>query len=365
MVTKSHSLSVGIVGLPNSGKSTLFNSLTKKEVPAENYPFCTIDKNVGVVEIPDDRLDNLSNHFKAEKSVPSIIKFVDIAGLVKGASKGEGLGNQFLAHIREVDAIMYVLRAFPSQQIVHVYNRVDPVADFEIVQSELILKDIESVERRLINTTKLARIGDSDAKEEKDTLEYVLEKLNTGMPAIDIKLRKEELNILRGLSLLSLKPRLFVLNCKEGISQEDLEQWENQLSDFVDGNNEYIIRIDVKLIGEIDDEGDYEELLGYIPNNIENIINTTYKKLDLITFYTGSSKECNSWSIQKGANIREAAGVIHTDLMDGFITAEVVNVDDMLQVGGWVDAKEKGIVKNYGKDYIVKDGDYILILANK
>jgi len=365
MITKSHTLSVGIVGLPNAGKSTIFNALTKKSVPAENFPFCTIDKNIGVIEIPDERLDKLSEFFKTEKRVPSAMTFVDIAGLVKGASKGEGLGNQFLSHIREVDVIMYVLRAFPSSEIVHVYDRVDPIDDFEIVQSELILKDIESVDKRLHSVEKMARIGNRDAQYEKDVFKKLLENLDKGIPAIDINFTDDEKSVISDLFLLTSKPRMFILNCKEGVAQEDLDKWEDRLKKFVGGNEEYILRVDVKLVGEMDNPKEYEELLGYIPSSVNDVIMMTYQRLNLLTFYTGSQKECNSWTIQKGANVKEAAGVIHTDLENGFITADVVNVEDMINAGGWVQAKEEGIVKNHGKGYTVKDGDYIVILANK
>lgn len=365
MITKSHTLSVGIVGLPNSGKSTIFNSLTKKSVPAGNFPFCTIDKNIGVIEIPDRRLDRLSEFFKTEKRVPSAMTFVDIAGLVRGASKGEGLGNQFLSHIREVDVIMYVLRAFPSQQIVHVYDRVDPVEDFEIVQSELIFKDIESIEKRFLAVEKLSRVGKKEAQEEKLVLEKLLKSLNQGVPVIDIALKEDEKNLIYHLSLLTSKPRMFILNSKEGVAEEDLNKWEKGLKELVGQNDEYILKVDVKLIGEEEEIKEYEQLLGYKPNMIEDVIKKAYERLNLITFYTGSQKECNSWSIQSGANVKEAAGVIHTDLEQGFITADVVNVEEMIEADGWVSAKEKGIVKNHGKDYTVRDGDYIVILANK
>ena len=365
MITKSHTLSVGIVGLPNAGKSTVFNALTKKSVPAENFPFCTIDKNVGVIEIPDERLDKLSSFFKTEKRVPSAMTFVDIAGLVKGASKGEGLGNQFLSHIREVDVIMYVLRAFPSSEIVHVYDRVNPIDDFEIVQSELILKDIESVEKRLNSVEKMARVGNKEAQFEKGVLQKIVEGLDQGIPAIDIELTDDEKSIIYDLFLLTSKPRMFVLNCKEGVAQEDLDRWEEELKKFVGGNDGYILKVDVKLIGEMDNPEEYVELLGYRPTTVTDVIMIAYKRLNLLTFYTGSQKECNSWTIRQGANVKEAAGVIHTDLEQGFVTADVVNVEEMIDIGGWVQAKDKGIVKNHGKDYIVQDGDYIVVLANK
>ncbi len=370
-VTRSHSLSLGIVGLPNSGKSTLFNALTKKSVPAQNYPFCTIDKNVGVVQIPDSRLDLLSNFFKAQKVVPSAMTFVDIAGLVKGASKGEGLGNQFLSHIKEVDVIVYVLRAFQSEEIVHVYNRVDPVDDFEIVQSELILKDLESVEKRYDNVKRNSRSGVTESIGlELKTLERVIKWLNEGKPVIDMVLTDEEKNIVTELWLLTNKQRLFVLNCKEGLEEEKIGAWKERLGEISkDTSYTYILEVDVKLLSDLASmrEGEfneYIELLGKKPITVEDIILGAYKRLNLITFYTGSEKECNAWSIESGANIKSAAGVIHTDLGKNFITADVVNVEEMVKVGGWNIAKERGMIKNHGREYIVRDGDYIIILAN-
>lgn len=370
-VVRSHTLSLGIVGLPNAGKSSLFNALTKKAVPAENFPFCTIDKNVGVVQIPDERLDRLSNFFNAQKVVPSVMTFVDIAGLVKGASKGEGLGNQFLSHIREVDVIVYVLRAFSSGEIVHVYNRVNPVEDFEIVQSELILKDIDVVEKKLLSVRRDSKSGiSSEAKMQIDVLERVLKLLNEGIPVIDISFTDEEYSFIYSLWLLTAKKRLFVLNCKEGLDEESISKWEEQLMEISnDSSKEYIVRADVKLLSDLagmnkDEFSEYVELLGSAPVTVEDIIMYAYKRLNLLTFYTGSAKECNSWTIESGASVKDAAGVIHSDLAKNFITADVVNVDDMIEVGGWSRAKEEGLVKNHGKEYIVRDGDYIVILAN-
>jgi GTP-binding protein YchF len=260
---------------------------------------------------------------------------------------------------------MYVLRAFPSGEIVHVYDSVDPVRDFEIVQSELILKDIESVEKRLKSVDKLARVGKEDAQEERKVLEKVITGLNEGIPAIDIDLKEAEKERISELWLLTSKPRMFILNTKEGVAEKDLDRWEEQLKEFVGGNEQYILRVDVKLIGEMESPEEYEEMLGYKPNTVGDVIEMAYKRLDLITFYTGSEKECNAWSIQRGASVKEAAGVIHTDLEQGFVTADVVNVSKLIETGGWVKAKEEGIVKNHGKDYTVEDGDYIIILANK
>jgi len=370
-VTRSHTLSLGIVGLPNSGKSTLFNALTKKSVPAENYPFCTIDKNVGVVQIPDKRLEKLSNFFNAQKVVPSAMTFVDIAGLVKGASKGEGLGNQFLSHIREVDVIIYVLRAFKSEEVVHVYNRVDPIDDFEIVQSELIIKDLESVEKRYDTVKRNSRSGVTESIGlELGALEKVIKGLNEGIPVLDIQLGDEEKKLINELWLLTNKQRVFILNCKEGLEEERIGEWKKRLGEISkDIEGKYILEVDVKLLGDLasmkeDELSEYIELLGKKPLTVEDVIMSAYNRLNLITFYTGSQKECNAWSIEGGAKVKSAASVIHTDLGKNFITADVVNVDELIDIGGWVNAKEKGLIKNHGREYIVGDGDYIIILAN-
>jgi GTP-binding protein YchF len=298
--------------------------------------------------------------------------FVDIAGLVKGASKGEGLGNQFLAHIREVDVIVYVLRAFSSPEIVHVYNRVDPLEDFEIVQAELMLKDLEVVEKRLGSVSKNVRFRIThEMGLEISVLEKIRDGLNEGIPVIDLEFNsQEEKDIVYNLFLLTSKQRLFILNCKEGIEEDKITVWENKLAEISkDPEKKYILKADVKLLSDLANMNaaeldEYTQLLGRKPITVEDVIKKAYDRLNLITFYTGSQKECNAWSIESGADVKSAAGVIHTDLEKNFITADVVNVDEMINVGGWVNAKENGLVKNHGKEYIVKDGDYIVILAN-
>lgn len=371
-VTRSHSLSIGIVGLPNAGKSTLFNSLTQNAVPAENFPFTTIDKNIGVVEVPDQRLQKMAKFFDAKKIVPSAITFVDIAGLIKGASKGEGLGNQFLSHIREVDVIVYVLRAFQSDTISHVYERVNPLEDLEIVQSELILKDIETVQNKLAAVKKYNRVGgDKDLEMQQSLLERLLEWLNQGEPAIDFGLNSnEEKLFIRELWLLSGKKRVYILNVREGVDDLLRSDWVEKFKSSLDDQEKaFVMEVDVKTLGEISvmdekEQAEYIDLLGFRPVLVEDIIRKAFDRLNLITFFTGSEKEVNAWSIEAGTGAKDAAGVIHTDLSNGFITADVVNVEAMIDAGGIPQAKEKGLFRNQGRDYIVQDGDYILIHAN-
>lgn len=371
-VTRSHSLSIGIVGLPNSGKSTLFNSLTKCAVPAENFPFCTIDKNVGIVKIPDARLDALESFFKAQKTVPSAITFVDIAGLVKGASKGEGLGNQFLSHIREVDVVMFVLRAFSSEKIVHVYDRINPLEDLKIVESELILKDIDSVTKRLADLNRYSKSGMTEQQKKAiDINEKLLAHLGEGKCAIDLPMSPEDAELLSDMWLLTNKKRMYILNVREGVDESQLAKWEEELVGYIHPNDKnFVLKVDVKTVGEMSemDEATKEEFLALLeskPVQIEDIIRKAYDRLDLLTFYTGSEKEVNAWTISKGATVQEAAGVIHTDLAKNFITSDIVNVMDLVNGGGWAVAKEKGLVRNQGKSYLIQDGDYVIVAVSK
>lgn len=368
---RSHSLSIGIVGLPNSGKSTLFNALTKNAVPAENYPFCTIDKNVGVVKIPDPRLETLARFYNSEKVVHGAMTFVDIAGLVKGASKGEGLGNQFLGHIRDCNAIMYVLRAFKNENVVHVYSNVDPSEDLRTVRSELILKDIESVEKKQLELESEAKKGLTDELKLKvNTLTKLSSGLNQEKPAVNIELTKEEHEYASELFLLTDKPSFYVLNVMGNIREPEMQTWVNKLKQNISKEEaDYIVTIDCKTECELEvfDETTKNELISSVDDyhGIADIIAMAFKRLDLITFYTGNEKEANAWSINRGATVREAAGVIHTDLEKRFVAAEVVNVEELVSAGGLVKAKEKGIVRNEGRDYLVQDGDYLNILASR
>jgi GTP-binding protein YchF len=370
-VVRSHSLSIGIVGLPNSGKSTIFNALTKSQVPAENYPFCTIDKNLGVVKIPDKRLESMVKHYNSQKVVPSAITFVDIAGLVKGASKGEGLGNQFLSHIREVSAIMYVLRAFKSENVSHVYDKISPVDDLKIVRAELILKDLETVDKKLGEVRSHAKSGATPEVEmQLSALEKIQENLSNESPAYVTDLDEEERKYIQDLWLLTDKPSIYLVNIKGGVDEPELKKWLDELKDSVpDEERDFILRVDCKMEGELEvmDVDEQEEMKSMVDNyqGTSDIIKHAFKRLDLVTFYTGNEKEANAWTIKEGSNVKEAAGVIHSDLEENFVAAEVINVEKMLELGGWNKAKEAGEVKNVSRDYVVEDGDYVVILATK
>ena len=344
-------LSIGIVGLPNVGKSTLFKALTKKPVAISNYPFCTIEPNVGIVEVEDKRLDKLQEISKAP-AIPAIIKFVDIAGLVKGAAKGQGLGNQFLAHIREVDAILHIVRCFKREDVSHVETTVDPIRDIEIVNSELILKDLETIEKRMEKIIGDVKANKKEAKEEFEILNQLKESLGKGNLAISFS----ELSVIVHLFLLTAKPQIYLLNGAETEISNDLkDKLEKENKDF------FIMNLQDELdVLELTEEEKKE--LGVSESKLQELIKKCYNILNLITFFTiVGEKETRAWPIKKGANIIEAAGLVHSDFAEKFILAEVVNWKNLIENDGWKQCQEKGIIKTVGRDYILNDGDVIEI----
>lgn len=351
-------LSIGIVGLPNVGKSTLFTALTKKQAEAANYPFCTIEPNVGLVKVPDDRLNQLAAISKPEKIIPTVIEFVDIAGLVKGASTGEGLGNQFLSHIRECDAICEVVRQFEDTNIIHVNNKIDPDGDRETINLELVLADLSTVTKRLDKVSREARTGNKESIFAKDILEKLLKQLEAGKAARELVFTDEEKIVVQQLGLITIKPLLYVLNAKDSDA--------NISHNWQDGS---VISIDAKLEAEIaslpeEEQEVYIKELGLKESGLDRLIKAGYELLGLITFFTTGKDETRAWTVRNGAKAPEAAGVIHTDFIKGFIRAEVINYHDFVQAGSEVEAKSKGLMRTEGKDYIIKDGDVCNFLVN-
>lgn len=359
----------GIVGLPNVGKSTLFNALTKTSAAqAANFPFCTIEPNTGDVAVPDVRLEQLSQLVGSKQTIPTRITFVDIAGLVRGASKGEGLGNQFLANIREMDAIAHVLRCFEDDDITHVENRIDPLADLETITTELMLADLESVEKRLVGLRKRANAGDKDAKAHVTVMDKILEVLQDGKTARSANLDADESKLAQGLGLLTTKPVLYVCNVSEddAVSGNTMTQ---QVIDFASTENIPVVIISAAIeaeIAQLDEEERNEFLseMGLENPGLDRMIRAGYELLDLITYFTVGPKEARAWTIQKGTKAPQAAGVIHTDFEKGFIRAETTNCKDYLELGGETQAKEAGKTRLEGKEYIVQDGDIMLFRFN-
>ena len=354
-------LEVGIVGLPNVGKSTLFNAITKAGAEAANYPFCTIEPNVGVVAVPDPRLDVLTKLYSSKKTTPASVRFVDIAGLVKGASKGEGLGNKFLEHIRQVDAIAHVVRCFEDENITHVADTIDPLRDIDTIQTELCLADLDVVDKRLAKVAKLLKSGSKEAKLESEILERVKNSLDAAKPARSLNLTEDELTAIRDTNLLTLKPTLYIANVAEDDLAEE-NSYVKKVRDLADREEAQVVVICAKVeeeIAELDDAEAKEFLadLGLDASGLDRLIHAAFDLLGLMTFLTAGADECRAWTIKKGTPAVKAAGKIHSDIERGFIRAEIVNYDDLIRLGSINAARDKGLVRLEGKDYIMQDGD--------
>ena len=364
-------MKLGIVGLPNVGKSTLFNSLTKAGAESANYPFCTIDPNVGIVAVPDERLRLLGDFYHSKKVTPAVIEFVDIAGLVKGASKGEGLGNQFLANIREVDAIVHVVRCFEDSNVVHVDGSIDPLRDIETINLELIFSDLEILERRIAKVTKTARM-DKEAAKELDFLEKIKAHLEAGKMAITMELENEEEEHFMGsYNLLTWKPVIYAANVSEDDLADDGDgnTFVQEVKSYAKEQNSEVFVICAQIeqeIAELDEEERklFLEDLGLKESGLEKLVKASYRLLGLMSFLTAGEDETRAWTIKIGTKAPKAAGKIHTDFERGFIKAEVVNYQDLLDCGSYAGAREKGLVRMEGKDYVVQDGDVILFRFN-
>jgi GTP-binding protein YchF len=358
-------LHAGIVGLPNVGKSTLFNAITQAGAEAANYPFCTIDPNVGMVQVPDQRLQVLTSMALPDKTVPATVEFVDIAGLVKGASKGEGLGNKFLSHIREVDAIVHVVRCFEDSNVVHVEGSVDPKRDIDIIQLELILADMESVDKRLERSAKLLKSGDKKAQTEVALLNRLKETLDAGLAARGLDFTDEEREILKAFPLLSMKPVLYAANVsEEEIANPEQNPYVQRVREIAATENSEVVVVCAKIESEIAELEEEEkkvflEDLGLQESGLDRLIRAAYHLLGLMSFFTVGQIEVRAWEIRQGTKAPQAAGTIHTDFERGFIRAEVVAYKDFVEYGGLNGAKEKGLVRLEGKEYVMNDGDIV------
>ena len=362
-------MKIGIVGLPNVGKSTMFNAITNAGAECANYPFCTIEPNVGVVPVPDERLEVLTKMFNAKKTTPAVIEFVDIAGLVKGASKGEGLGNKFLSHIREVDSIVEVVRCFEDSNIVHVDGKIDPIRDIETINLELIFADMETIDKRLEKAKKMLK-SDKKYQEEIDILNKIKTNLEDGKPARTLDLSNEEKDIIKDMFLLTMKPMMYIAN----ISEDQITEIRNnenvkKVEEYAKKENSKVIPLCVKIEEELTllDDNDKKEMLhelGLEESGLDKLIKTSYDLLGLMSFLTAGEPEVRAWTIKKGTKAPEAAGKIHSDIQRGFIKAEVITYDELIKCGSMQSAKEKGLVRSEGKEYIMQDGDIVLFKFN-
>ncbi len=363
-------MKLGIIGLPNVGKSTLFNALTGAGAPSANYPFCTIDPNVGIVQVPDYRLDKLAEMYNPTLYTPATVEFVDIAGLVRGASKGEGLGNKFLSHIRDVDAVVHVLRCFEDSDIIHVDGSVDPLRDLETINMELIYSDIEQVEKRIDKTQKLLK-GDKTLQAQLDLLNRILETLNDGKTARQVEMTEDEKEMLGDLNLLTLKPIIYVANVSEDEAAEvspDNEMY-NSVKKVAEAEGAEVIPVCAGIEAEIselepEEKKAFLEDMGIAESGLDKLIKASYSLLGYISYLTAGPKEVRAWTIVKGTKAPQAAGKIHSDFERGFIRAEVVSFDDLMECGSMNVAKEKGLVRSEGKDYVMRDGDIVLFRFN-
>ncbi len=364
-------MKLGIVGLPNVGKSTLFNAITKAGAESANYPFCTIEPNVGVVCVPDERLDVLTKMYNPKKVTPAIVEFVDIAGLVRGASRGEGLGNKFLSHMREVDAMVHVVRCFEDTNIVHVDGSVDPVRDIETINLELIFADLESVDKRIDRTLKMMKSGDKKYAAELELWKRFKEALENGKSARTVEITEDEAEIVKEISLLTMKPVLYAANVAESDFESGIENNEfiKQVQKIASEENAEVLPISAQIEEEISTlEGEEKQMfleeIGLNESGLDRLVKKSYKLLGLISYLTAGEPEVRAWTITKGTKAPQAAGKIHTDFEKGFIRAEVVSYDELIECGSLAVAKEKGLVRSEGKEYVMNDGDVVLFRFN-